>query len=547
MNRDRKALIRQLIPKSYHFDGYNLINCQNSRDRPFFTNGTVTIENYTLTCNFVDKDKLSLNYESVCPIGKILFEPYILSIDEFIEKLHEASKRSSDFISFPIRIKTVNDNSNCKNCIYKNSDCINIQNNISQNTVLAAVSFNYKEIKEALAYYFEISSQNSMNKGGLIMKKNKFFGINFEFGLSKDPNIVSTLMGVAIRNPKNDNYVIYDKNKNKLTDIANMKMGDLPILLLPTKELKVGTLTKHDSKYYFVKSVNGDGTIVALEPATGEIKTIMLKESLVPGLTFYTQVIAMNPASLTDLSSNENVGTNVLAAICMMNWSKGDMGNEFSLDSVTNDSFNGLGQYLPLLMMNLNGNNSSLNNWSTLMLLSGADGDDAMQMLMLSQLLDGKSPFDGMLPETTTTQTSTTDGVTCTNCNKTYSADTKFCPICGKKTEEIKNNAEVTCPNCNKQYSSDVKFCPKCGTKTIPIANTCKSCGAKLSEGALFCHNCGKKIIPNTCPNCGSEVESDQKFCSNCGKDLKEKPSTTTKNTEKSSNPTSEPEVTKEE
>ena len=273
----------------------------------------------------------------------------------------------------------------------------------------------------------------------------------------------------------------------------------------------------------------------------------MLKESLVPGLTFYTQVIAMNPASLTDLSSNENVGTNVLAAICMMNWSKGDMGNEFSLDSVTNDSFNGLGQYLPLLMMNLNGNNSSLNNWSTLMLLSGADGDDAMQMLMLSQLLDGKSPFDGMLPETTTTQTSTTDGVTCTNCNKTYSADTKFCPICGKKTEEIKNNAEVTCPNCNKQYSSDVKFCPKCGTKTIPIANTCKSCGAKLSEGALFCHNCGKKIIPNTCPNCGSEVESDQKFCSNCGKDLKEKPSTTTKNTEKSSNPTSEPEVTKEE
>ena len=49
MSSDNRSLLRDLVPKGYHFDAYNELNSPNSRDRPFFEEGVVPIGKYYLS------------------------------------------------------------------------------------------------------------------------------------------------------------------------------------------------------------------------------------------------------------------------------------------------------------------------------------------------------------------------------------------------------------------------------------------------------------------------------------------------------------------
>ena len=57
----------------------------------------------------------------------------------------------------------------------------------------------------------------------------------------------------------------------------------------------------------------------------------------------------------------------------------------------------------------------------------------------------------------------------CPNCNKTTSADRKFCPDCGTELSEQTVAQGAVCPSCGKQNSIGTKFCQDCGTK-LPAA-----------------------------------------------------------------------------
>ncbi len=81
MSFDKTSLVRQLIPKSYHFDGYNEINCPNSRDKPFFAENTIPMGKYFLSTRLIDPNTISIEFESVCDRGKIIFQPYTLSLE----------------------------------------------------------------------------------------------------------------------------------------------------------------------------------------------------------------------------------------------------------------------------------------------------------------------------------------------------------------------------------------------------------------------------------------------------------------------------------
>ena len=152
------------------------------------------------------------------------------------------------------------------------------------------------------------------------MKKN-LFGINFnKFGVSKDPNIQSTMLGIAIKNPVSGKWYIYDQSTNSLKDIASMKLGNLPIYRLPTQTLQVGDLIdlNNDGKYSFVRSVNSaDRTITVVEPSTGEIREKMPAQSIIPGMTLYTKLFAISPDSLKNMSG-DNPMNNMLAAMCLL-------------------------------------------------------------------------------------------------------------------------------------------------------------------------------------------------------------------------------------
>ena len=84
MAKDKTYAIRQLVPKSYHFDGYNELNCPNSRDKPFFGDNIINMGEQHLTILHLDSQTIPLQFSSVCPPGKIYFMPYTLKFEDFV-------------------------------------------------------------------------------------------------------------------------------------------------------------------------------------------------------------------------------------------------------------------------------------------------------------------------------------------------------------------------------------------------------------------------------------------------------------------------------
>lgn len=523
MNYDKASLVRQLVPTKYHFDAYNQVNCPNSRDKPFFSDSIIQFDDeHHLTISLVNRDKISLTFSSVCPHGEIRFQPYYMTLKDFVSNLQEAVKTGRDFIPLEISFSS-SSRGLCYSCNDGNTSCKELWKTPSQK-VYAAVSFDFAEMKEALASYFEITNMQT-SKGGKnnMRRNNKFFGVNFEFGVSKDPNIKSTLTGVSVRDPQTGNWYVFDQARNTRKNMANIKFGDFPVMLLPTKQYVVGHLYKEKGQYLYVKSLNPNGTVTFISPTDGIIREQIPEEGLIPGFDFHTEVIAFDAKNLMNGNSKDNVGGNLLAAMLMMNWSKGN-GAEFSLDSINDSSFNGLGQYLPLLLMNNNGGLGNMlsgdanSNLVMLMALGSGEGEgnEMMQMMVLSQLLGSESnPFSGILP----TATATENKVACEKCGETYPEGTNFCSKCGGKTVPIVTASEnkVVCEKCGVTYPEGTNFCPKCGSKTKAVANTCRVCNATLTEGAAFCHKCGAKVEPDVCPQCGHHKADDANFCPKCG------------------------------
>lgn len=493
--------IRHLVPKSYHFDGYDELNCPNARDKPFFSDNVVPMGEYTLTTRLVDEQTLEVLFSSICPEGRITFQPLRITLEEYIQKLKDAISDKRDFIYLEI-FPTYYNVFSCKSLEHQceKPACVKLRKDHPQH-IFAAVSFHMAEVQQALSIYHGITN----NKEVTAMKNGKkFLGMNFEFGVSRDPNIASTMMGVAVRNRSTGNWITYDPVNRKRTDMASMKLGNLPIFLLPVQALNAGDLIKLDGRYYYVESVQpgNNREVRLLSPEDGTIHDHLLSDLIIPGLNFYTKVVAMDLSSMTDASSKQNVSNNILAAIFMMQWSKGKNAESFaSLDDVDDDSFNGLGKYLPMLMAMSGGNGlpsffqspDGKPNMMAILALGGDDSDDdddMMKLMIISQMFNGNTNiFGGASGAVTSGSTSEEDQVLCEACGKTYPAGTVFCP--------------------------------QCGSKTVKKVSSCPHCGAELMPGAAFCHKCGKKVTPDACPKCGNTLTGDELFCPKCGTPVK--------------------------
>lgn len=68
----------------------------------------------------------------------------------------------------------------------------------------------------------------------------------------------------------------------------------------------------------------------------------------------------------------------------------------------------------------------------------------------------------------------------CSNCFAEIELNTKFCPVCGAKQEEIPENKEENSTNENK------KKCIKCSALIDENAKFCQTCGSKQEESSTI-------------------------------------------------------------
>ena len=210
---------------------------------------------------------------------------------------------------------------------------------------------------------------------------NNIFNMNMEFGQNKDENIASTIMGVAVKN--GDNWRIYDKKKHEITDVGNMQLGNLPIFVIPTTNLKEGDLIKDAGEYYFVIKTNNVST-QTLCAKTGEFKTVIPIKNVF-GFSCYTKVIALSDS----ISMENDLNVENLAIMSMM----------CSQDGQDNNQTN---QLLPLLLFKdkLGSNDDDMMKMmlmSSMASTSTGDGTAIPQMLPLMLLIDKSGSDDDMM------------------------------------------------------------------------------------------------------------------------------------------------------
>ena len=72
----------------------------------------------------------------------------------------------------------------------------------------------------------------------------------------------------------------------------------------------------------------------------------------------------------------------------------------------------------------------------------------------------------------------------CPGCQKTVSADKKFCPECGERLPEHTIAQGAVCTSCGKQNEIGTRFCQDCGTK-LPVAIQEEEMSAKKNAAAM--------------------------------------------------------------
>lgn len=223
---------------------------------------------------------------------------------------------------------------------------------------------------------------------------NNIFNMNMEFGPSKDENIASTLMGVAVKN--GDSWRIYDKKKKEITDVGDMQLGNLPIFILPTTKLNEGDLIKDAGEYYFVMKV-AKGSTQTLCAKTGEMKTVIPIKNVL-GFSCYSKVIALSDSiNMGDDFDVEKLA--IMSAMCGQSGEDGGQMNQLLPLMLFKDKLGGDDDMMKMMLMASmmsapaegGDQNATMNQLLPLMLLKEKDGgdDDMMKMVLMSSMMGG--------------------------------------------------------------------------------------------------------------------------------------------------------------
>lgn len=232
-----------------------------------------------------------------------------------------------------------------------------------------AIEISEKGLKVNGQYVEDIIDEAASNSIQIRKEKDNMDLIkNFDFGSCANDNVKVSMYGIAVKNA-NGTWVSYNPKTGDVMDVDILNFDGKYLYKMPValKDVKSGDVVIHNRKPMFVSKVEG-GKILAIDPAAGEEKVIMLTKNMF-GFDFATKVINLfegftggasadapfgNMFPLMMLADNKN--NDMLSLMFMMNGGKMDMSNPMMMYFLMKDN-KGDNDMLPfLLMSNFSGN-----------------------------------------------------------------------------------------------------------------------------------------------------------------------------------------------
>jgi hypothetical protein len=207
-----------------------------------------------------------------------------------------------------------------------------------------------QEIRDALEYY----DKTIKNKKDEEKNTMNLFG-NLNFGSCEDDNIRMSPYGLAIKNTEG-NWVSYDVKQDSLINVDVLNFDGAKFFFkvpVAHTDIKAGDIIIHNRVPMFVDDVD-DRAILAIDPRSGEGKTIMLAKSPF-GFNYATKVVSLIGNLVGEATEDQPFG-NILPLMLMSD----DRDNSNLLMAMAL-SKGGFGETNPLMLYALMGNNSSDN------------------------------------------------------------------------------------------------------------------------------------------------------------------------------------------
>lgn len=231
---------------------------------------------------------------------------------------------------------------------------------------------------------------NMINKGiGKLFK-------GFKFGPVKDNRFKMSMFGVAVLNTEGS-YVVYDPDTNSIKDVADMvfPIGNM-VFAIPVQAPTIGDTILFQENPYYINDINATG-IHGINIIGGTAATIIPQTGLIPGLSFYTKLVSAFGGNFTasGLGGDSNNLLTMMAMSSAFGKDNGSDGNDMMQLLMLSQVFAGGGATANPL-----GNLSSM---LPLMMLSGSGlggGDDMLEMMMMLQVMggvNGGNPFAAIL------------------------------------------------------------------------------------------------------------------------------------------------------
>ena len=187
---------------------------------------------------------------------------------------------------------------------------------------------------------------------------------NFDFGSCAKDNVKVSMYGIAVKNA-NGTWVSYNPKTGDVMDVDILNFDGKYLYKMPValKDIRSGDVVIHNRKPMFVSKVEG-GKILAIDPAAGEEKVIMLTKNMF-GFDFATKVVNLfegftggasadtpfgNMLPLMLMSNSESKTDDMLPLMFMMNGGNMDMSNPMMMYFLMKDN-KGDNDMLPFLLM----------------------------------------------------------------------------------------------------------------------------------------------------------------------------------------------------
>lgn len=196
-------------------------------------------------------------------------------------------------------------------------------------------------------------------------KTNDF--MNFDFGPADDKQFAASPYGIAVYAPETDTWLTYNSDTNEVVDAKIFHFdvkGFFYKIPTPISNIKTGDIIIHMGTPMFVRTVNGDNTVTAVNYHDASVTTILPKKSPF-GFNFITKVVSlMNFDKMS--ADKDNPFGNMLPFLMMQD-----------------------GKFDPMMLLFMNGGNMENINPMLLYLMMDKKDDNDRDMLPLMLMMSG--------------------------------------------------------------------------------------------------------------------------------------------------------------